>query len=331
MAADRENPRTAVLHDWLRRRGYDPAGLVALAGDAGARRYFRLPTGTGSRVVMDAPGQAGECHAYLRVGRLLSAAGLHVPQVEVADPELGVMVLEDLGDRDYLNALQRGVDAGLMEDALAALVRWQAATRPGVLPAYDDARLRAELELFPAWYVRRHLGVQPDAAWLAVWRSAREALIEAALAQPRVWVHRDYMVRNLLVADPNPGIIDFQDALEGPVTYDLVSLLRDAFIGFPAQAEREWCARYEAMAREAGVALPDDLPRALDWMGAQRHLKVLGVFARLWHRDGKPRYLRDAPRFMGYLSRELAAYPALAGLRGLLAALPAPEVPSCRP
>ena len=322
--ADKRQRQVAA---WLTRQGLDPAGLTPLAADAGTRRYFRLATPDGPRVIMDAPEQPLACQAYLRIGGLLGTAGVHVPAVTAADPDAGVMVLEDLGDNSYLDALAGATATAdaLMEAALEALVRLQAATRPDVLPVYDAARLQAELALFPAWYVRRHLGVQPDSAWMAAWQRSCRLLVAAALEQPRVWVHRDFMARNLLVATPNPGVIDFQDALLGPVTYDLVSLLRDAFIDFPPAAEARWCARYAEYAQDAGIALPAQLAAAVDWMGVQRHLKVLGIFARLRYRDGKPRYLADAPRFLAYLERELAPYPALAELRELLAALPRPE------
>ncbi|MDR9454636.1 MAG: phosphotransferase [Spiribacter sp.] len=318
-----EDARQRFVANWLVENGFDPASLVALGADASARRYFRLQTPAGGRVVMDAPDQVAVCEAYLRVRRLMEAAGVHVPAVDRADAQAGVMVIEDLGGTDYLAALRRGEPAEpLLDDALVALVRWQAATASAVLPAYDADRLQAELDLFPTWYVRQHLGLEPDTQWWAEWRSAGEGLILAATKQPQVAVHRDFMARNLLVSQPNPGVIDFQDALTGPVTYDLVSLLRDAFFDFPPAAERAFIARYEAAARAAGIALPDPLDEAIDLMGAQRHLKVLGIFARLAYRDDKPGYLDDAPRFLAYLARELAPYPAYAGLRAMLDALP---------
>lgn len=310
---------------WLAAAGLDPSGLAPLGADASMRRYFRLETAAGSRVVMDAPDQASDFEAFLRVGALMRAAGLHAPRVDRADPEAGVMLLEDLGDTSYLAALKAGETADrLVDEALSALVRWQAATETGQLPPYDAQQLQRELDLFPDWYVTRHLGQTPGANWWAQWQAGCEALIAAATAQPQVWVHRDFMARNLMVSEPGPGVIDFQDALLGPVTYDLVSLLRDAFIDFPADLEQHWVARYADYARQAGVALPASLPEAVDLMGAQRHLKVLGIFARLAHRDGKSGYLADAPRFLAYLDRELAPYPDFAALRGLISDLPVP-------
>ncbi len=319
--------RQAAMQAWLEGSGIDSAGLLPLAADAGGRRYFRLPVADGSRVIMDAPDQTEACRAFLQVRDLMAAAGLHVPRVEMADPQRGFMMLEDLGAQSYLAAFQDGQAARLMEDALSAFVRWQAATRADPLPRYDHRLLRQELDLFPQWYVQRHLGLEPNHGWWARWRAGSQQLVDAATGQPQVWVHRDFMARNLLVSAPNPGIIDFQDAMLGPVTYDLVSLLRDAFFGFSPDQERHWIARYEALANASGVPVPDDLPMALYWMGAQRHLKVLGVFARLRYRDGKPRYLTDASRFIAYLDRELSTHAALMDLHELIQSLPAPGEP----
>ncbi|QGM22211.1 phosphotransferase [Spiribacter sp. 2438] len=316
--------RQAAMQAWLEASSIDSTGLLPLAADASSRRYFRLPVADGSRVVMDAPDQTEACRAFLQVRDLMAAAGLHVPRVEMADPQRGFMVLEDLGSQSYLAAFQDGQVDPLMEDALSTLVRWQAATRADPLPRYDHRRLRRELDLFPQWYVQRHLGLELNAEWWARWHAGSQRLVEAATRQPQAWVHRDFMARNLLVSAPNPGVIDFQDAMLGPVTYDLVSLLRDAFFEFSPDQERYWIGRYAALARTAGVAIPDDLPMALDWMGAQRHLKVLGVFARLHHRDDKPRYLTDASRFVAYLDRELSPHAALADLHDLIRSLPAP-------
>jgi len=313
------------LRDWLANQLAYEGPLETIAGDAGTRAYYRLTELKPERVVMVAPDQPQACQAYLKVGELLAQAGLHVPRVEAVDLNAGFMLLEDLGRVDYLAALSGAQAPALMDSAIDALVRWQAATQPDVLAHYNAERLRAELDLFPSWYVQQHLGLQPDAHWYARWSRGCEQLIAAACAQPQVWVHRDFMARNLMVSDPNPGIIDFQDALTGPVTYDLVSLLRDAFMSFSAADEARWIDRYQHRALAAGIALPADLPRAMDWMGAQRHLKVLGIFARLRYRDQKPRYLDDAPRFWGYLRRELGAYAELADFAALLDDLPAPS------
>ena len=314
--------RDRVMADWLRRQGVDPARCRPLGGDASTRRYCRVTTPGGARVVMDAPGQASTCEAFLHVQRLMTGAGLHVPRVEAADSGLGFMLLEDLGRVDYLATLAGGERERLLDDALAALIRWQMATRDGVLARFDRARLADELALFPVWYVQRHLGLAPEAGWWQRWQAGSEALIDAAMAQPQVWVHRDFMARNLLVSDPNPGIIDFQDALLGPVTYDLASLLRDAFFSLDPLEEAHWIERYCERARAVGIPLPADPVQAVDLMAAQRHLKVLGIFARLCHRDDKPRYIADAPRFLAYLARELQPYPAFNDLAALIATLP---------
>jgi len=328
VAAPPGDARLAGLRMWLQAvLPSPPHALEPASADASFRRYFRVFHDGGTAVAMDAPPERESCAAFLAVGELLREAGLHAPEVLAADTGRGYLLLEDLGSATYLDVLEGGRAGALMDDAVDALVRWQAASRPGVLPPYDRALLRRELELFPEWYVRVHLGVRPGRAWRDAWAEGCEALIEAALAQPRVWVHRDYMPRNLMPARPNPGIIDFQDAVEGPITYDLVSLLRDAFIDWPPAREQRWIERYRAAAGALGLPVPEPLSPALDRMGAQRHLKVLGIFARLCHRDGKPRYLGEAPRFLGYLARELAPYPELAPLRAAIAELPAPERP----
>lgn len=322
------DPRLAGLEAWLRDvLPAPPRRLETASADASFRRYFRVCHDRGTAIAMDAPPERESCDAFLAVGALLREAGLHAPAVLAADAGNGYLLLEDLGRETYLDVLDGERAGALMDDAVDALVRWQAASRAGVLPPYDRALLQRELDLFPEWYVRVHLGVRPDREWREAWDAGCEALIGAALAQPRVWVHRDYMPRNLMPATPNPGVIDFQDAVEGPITYDLVSLLRDAFVDWPPAREARWVARYRAAARAAGLPVPEPLLPALDRMGAQRHLKVLGIFARLCHRDGKPRYLAEAPRFLGYLARELAPYPELAPLRAALAALPAPGPP----
>lgn len=319
------DPRRAGLEAWLGRVLPEPPQRLEVASaDASFRRYFRVFHARGTAIAMDAPPEREPCDAFLAVADLLHGAGLHAPEILAADRSRGYLLLEDLGRETYLDMLTRpDADAdALMDDAVDALVRWQAASREGVLPPYDRELLQRELDLFPEWYVRRHLGVLPDADWWQAWEAGCERLLAAALDQPRVWVHRDYMPRNLMPAVPNPGIIDFQDAVHGPVTYDLASLLRDAFIDWPPAREARWIRRYAAAARAAGVALPDPLQPALEHMAAQRHLKVLGIFARLHHRDGKPRYLREAPRFRAYLDRELAPYTELAPLRAAIAGLP---------
>ncbi|MBE0626524.1 MAG: phosphotransferase [Burkholderiales bacterium] len=318
--------RTLALQAWLGR--LYPAQewrLEPASADASFRRYFRisLPGHAESRIVMDAPPRQEDCRPFIHVAGLLRQAGLNAPEVLAQDLEQGFLLLTDLGTTTYLAALQRddaGADA-LFGDATDALVTWQLASRPGVLPPYDAALLRRELDLFPDWYLERHLGLrlaQPQ-------REALErmfALILASnLAQPAVYVHRDYMPRNLMLCAPNPGILDFQDAVYGPVSYDLASLVRDAFISWEEERALDWIVRYWEKARRAGLPVGADFGefyRDLEWMGLQRHLKVLGIFARIKHRDGKPGYIEDAPRFLAYVRAVSARYNALGPLAQLL-------------
>jgi len=324
MTATHNRECRRALATWLQGMGLSPPGLTAIAGDAGGRRYYRLATAHGTRVVMDASDEPDSVAPFLRVRALMHAAGLHVPAIHAADPERGFCLLEDLGEASFLQVFrQKGADTA-MEAAIQALVRWQSFELADALPVYTGERLYAELDLFAVWYVQRHLGVQPTPGWWQCWREGCERLVQSALAQPQVGVHRDFMARNLIKSRPSPGVIDFQDALIGPVTYDLASLLRDAFFSWPERQEQYWIQRYQTLAAAAGIPLPDGFAQALDWMAAQRHLKVLGIFARLAHRDGKPAYIADAPRFLDYLATELAGYDALKPLAGLIAALPSP-------
>lgn len=316
--------RLAALLAWARRIGYDVQEWAVASADASFRRYFRLWLDRGPVIAMDAPPEREGCDAFIRIAGLMREAGVNAPRVLAADLARGYLLLDDLGDRSYLDGLQ-GEQAGpLMRAAMDALIRWQAATRPNQLPLYNDATLRRELRLFPDWYLGAHLGWPQAERDTEAWQALEDALVERALAQPRVYVHRDYMPRNLMLSDPMPGVIDFQDALHGPVTYDIASLLRDAFVDWSPGFE-EWCFEYYwHHARAAGVPVHADynaFRRDLDWMGVQRHLKVLGIFARLRYRDAKPRYLAEAPRFTGYLWRETADEPELAGLRRLLEAV----------
>jgi len=317
--------RTLALQTWI--SGLFPAEkwhIEPASADASFRRYFRVSLAERgeSRIVMDAPPQQEDCRPFIAVADLLRRAGLNAPQVLAQDLEQGFLLLTDLGATTYLAALQQDdarADA-LFRDAVDALVTWQLASRPGVLPPYDAALLRRELDLFPDWYLQRHLGL----ALAPQQRQQLErmfALIMASnLAQPAVYVHRDYMPRNLMLSAPNPGILDFQDAVYGPVSYDMASLLRDAFISWEEERALDWIVRYWEKARRAGLPVGADFGdfyRDLEWMGLQRHLKVLGIFARIRHRDGKPGYIEDAPRFVGYVRTVAARYNALAPLAHL--------------
>jgi aminoglycoside/choline kinase family phosphotransferase len=273
---------------------------------------------------MDAPPGKEDVLPYLEVGTLLESLGAHVPRVHESDVVRGLLLLEDLGTTPYLARLEAadGPEA-LYADALRVLADIQvlgtAAARK--LAPYDRAALARELALMPEWFCRRHLGFEPSAAEEEVLANAFEFLISAALGQPQVFVHRDYHSRNLMVlAERNPGIIDFQDALRGPASYDLVSILKDCYISWPRARVEGWVQGYRSMLseRQATVTSPRQFLRDFDLIGVQRHLKVLGVFARLWHRDGKPGYLLDLPRTLNYLRETCALYTELAPLAAFL-------------
>lgn len=315
--------RLAALERWLaaRYRGA-PFSLAPASADASFRRYFRVRLADGtSAIAMDAPPEREDCAPFVRVARLLRDAGLNAPEVLAADLAQGFLLLTDLGALTYLSAFAQRDPDPLMREAIAALVRWQRATRPGTLPPYDEALLCREMALFADWYCARHRRRPLAPAQAEAFAAVQRLLVASALAQPRVYVHRDYMPRNLMVADPNPGVLDFQDAVEGPITYDLVSLLRDAFVSWEEERVLDWTVRYWERARAAGLPVERDFGefwRAFEWMGLQRHLKVLGIFARLYYRDGKPGYLEDTPRFLAYARAVARRYAALAPLARLI-------------
>jgi aminoglycoside/choline kinase family phosphotransferase len=320
------DPRLARLTRWIAGPlGGPPLAVTPASADASFRRYFRATLEDGrSFIAMDAPPEHEDCRPFVHVAALLRAAGVHAPEVIAQDLEQGFLLLADLGTRTYLEALTGENASALMRDAIAALVKWQLATRPGELPPYDEALLRRELALFPEWYVGRHLGRRFDDAQSADWEALCATLVKSALAQPAVYVHRDYMPRNLMVCEPNPGVLDFQDAVIGPISYDIASLTRDAFLSWEEERVVDWAARYWETAKRAQLPVDPDFAefwRAMEWMGLQRHLKVLGIFARLSHRDGKARYVADTPRFLGYARGAARRYGALAPLARLLDAL----------
>jgi aminoglycoside/choline kinase family phosphotransferase len=291
--------------------------LAPASADASFRRYFRVRYADGATLIaMDAPPAHEDCRPFVHVAGLLAAAGLNAPRIEAQDFAQGFLLLTDLGDTTFLAAMnaEPGAASRLFADATTALVRWQMASRPDVLPAYDAALLRRELDLFPEWYVSRHLGIVLQPAQRAVLERTFALVIAANLAQPKVFVHRDYMPRNLMVSDPNPGILDFQDAVYGPITYDVASLFRDAFVSWDEENVLDWTIRYWEKARGAGLPVAEDFAafyRDFEWMGLQRHLKVLGIFARLKYRDGKSGYLEDTPRFVAYVRAVASRYTAL--------------------
>jgi hypothetical protein len=317
--------RLAQIELWVRQQF--PAEAVRIApasADASFRRYFRATferSARASLIVMDAPPAHEDCRPFVHVARVFGAAGVHVPQVLAQDLERGFLLLSDLGTRTYLAELNEASAEVLYRDAIEALVAIQAASRTGVLPEYDRALLERELRLFPDWYVARQLGCPLTQAQQAALEQAFERVLANNLAQPRVYVHRDYHSRNLMVSAPNPGILDFQDAVYGPITYDLVSLLRDAYVEWTEARQLDWCIRYWQQARRAQLPVAADFAafyRDFEWMGVQRQLKVLGIFARLCFRDGKRQYLDDQPLVMKYLRGAVQRYNDLAPLARLL-------------
>ena len=314
--------RRSQLQRWLETElNLSPLALETASADASFRRYFRVRTAAQSLIAMDAPPAQEDCRAFVRVARLMADAGLNVPRVIAQDLERGFLLLSDLGTAGYLQALNADTADALFGDAVDALLRWQLASKPGVLPAYDNALLTRELRLFPEWYVRRHRGRALDAGQDAVLEEMFALIVKNNLAQPAVYVHRDYMPRNLMVCAPNPGVLDFQDAVYGAITYDLASLFKDAFVSWEEERILDWTARYWEKAKRAGLPVAADFAdfyRDFEWMGVQRHLKVLGIFARLHYRDGKRGYLEDTPRFTGYIRAVAARYSELGPLRALI-------------
>lgn len=277
---------------------------------------------------MDSPPELEDVRPWLRVHGLLADGGVRVPTILASDVERGFLLLEDLGNNTFLHRLDADNADALFDAAIAQLLQLQAITPPADLPAYDQTLLQRELGLFEEWFLRRHLGLTLSAQAVATLDHCRRLLVDAALAQPRVLVHRDFMPRNLMPATDGPCVLDFQDAVIGPIAYDPVSLFRDAFLSWPEARVEGWLRGYHARAGEAGLPVPalDQFLRDADWIGVQRHLKVLGIFARLHHRDGKPKYLADAPRFIAYLDAVLPRYPELARLHELLDAVVKPAM-----
>lgn len=323
--------RQAALEHWLAgveaSFALDLATIAPASADASFRRYFRVCSASPAHptlIVMDAPPPQEDCRPFVHVSGLLHEAGLNAPRILAQDLTQGFLLLSDLGRATYLDVLDQDNATRLYRAAFDALIAWQLASRPGQLPPYDNALLQRELDLFPTWYIERHLDMALSPSQQEVLAKTGALLIDGALAQPQVYVHRDYMPRNLMVSDPNPGILDFQDAVYGPLTYDVVSLLRDAFISWDEELQLDWLIYYWENAKRAGLPVRQDFGefyQECEWMGLQRHLKVLGIFARIQYRDGKPRYLADTPRFMQYAHKVAARYKPLHPLARLLDAL----------
>jgi hypothetical protein len=341
--------RQKQLTDWL--SGLYPNETFTLApasADASFRRYFRASFVDGStKVVMDAPPQHEDCKPFIHVGKLFEEAGTHVPHVHAQDLKQGFLLLSDLGNTTYLQALTADNAARLYGAATDALIKIQLASKENELPPYDEALLRRELNLFPEWYIAKHLGITLTEKQSAKLEECFQRILRNNLAQPCVYVHRDYHSRNLMVTEPNaqarfphpnplpegeganeksnfqssPGILDFQDAVYGPITYDLASLFKDAYIKWEEEEIMDWIIRYWEKARKAGLPVREDFGefyRDYEMMGVQRHIKVLGIFARLYHRDGKDGYLKDMPLVMDYLRRACERYIDLKPLLVLL-------------
>ena len=312
----------AWLNTFKDRYGLAPETLEPASSDAGFRRYFRVTGSTGKTfIVMDAPTDKMNSEPFVRIDGLMKAAGLNVPEIYEENLGEGFLLLSDLGRQTYLDVLNEDNAARLFDLATTELVKWQQATRPGVLPEYDHALLERELKLFPEWYVSRHKGFKMTEKQQALVNVVFERIMANNLAEAKVFVHRDFMPRNLMVTDGVPGILDFQDAVMGPVSYDIASLMRDAFVSWGEEFVLDVTIRYWDKARRAGIPVPRDFGvywRDIEWMGLQRHLKILGIFARLNYRDGKPKYLADTPRFIHYVRQTANRYDELKAINWLL-------------
>ena len=307
----------------------EPASVRPASADASFRRYFRVDSRRGaSLIVMDAPPSQEDCRPFVKVARLMQTAGLRVPDILAWDEANGFILLSDLGPSTLMEALhadQPKAALPLFDAAISALLDWQRASQPGVLPPYDTALLRRELELFPTWYLEQHRKLVIDPTLRGQLDQLFERIIARNLEAAPVFVHRDFMPRNLMLppgdAEPRVGVLDFQDAVHGPITYDIASLMRDAFLSWEEDFVLEVTIRYWERARRAGLPVAEDFGefyRAVEWMGLQRHLKVLGIFARLTLRDGKPKYLADTPRFIRYVRATAGRYRELTPLLRLL-------------
>ncbi|MDD4963287.1 MAG: phosphotransferase [Gallionella sp.] len=314
--------RQQQLTDWLNSQfPADSYTLAPAAADASFRRYFRATFADKTLIVMDAPPEHEDCRPFIHVAELFEATGVHVPHIHAQDLAQGFLLLSDLGNTTYLQALNAQTAKPLYTAACDALIQLQLGARTAELPAYDEALLRREMQLFPDWYLAKHLEITMTDAQQAKLAQVFDRILANNLAQPCVYVHRDYHSRNLMVSAPNPGVLDFQDAVFGPITYDLASLFKEAYIQWDEELVMDWLIRYWEKARKAGLPVRADFGefyRDYEMMGVQRHLKVLGIFARLYHRDGKAGYLNDMPLVMHYLRAACVRYIDLKPLLNLL-------------
>jgi N-acetylmuramate 1-kinase len=311
------------LTTWIRTVLPAPlSDLSPASADASFRRYFRARTASASFIVMDAPPSHEDCAPFIQVARLFRAAGANTPEILAENLAEGFLLLTDFGDTTYLSALTDASADSLYRDANSALIRIQSGSRAGELPPYDAELLMREMRLFPDWYLDRHLNIQLDAEQRNVLEQTFQRILTNNLAQAQVYVHRDWHSRNLMLTEAdNPGVLDFQDAVYGPITYDLVSIYKDAYIRWDEERVLDWLVRYWEAARKAGLPVQADFGefyRDFEWMGVQRHIKVLGIFARLCHRDGKTGYLKDMPLVMDYLRRACNRYNGLGDFLRLL-------------
>ena len=312
--------RLSKLKQWLDSLSADTyTDLQPASADASFRQYFRVSNKKGNKtyIIMDAPPEKEDCRPFLQVTELLRNAGVNAPNIIELDLQQGFLLLDDLGSKPYLDNLTEKNADKLYLDAIEALIKMQ--TIDAILPSYDEQLLQTEMDLFETWYVDCHLGVTLDKKQQAILKSTFKILIESAMEQPQVFVHRDYHSRNLMVTtDNNPGVIDYQDAVIGPITYDLVSLFKDCYIEWPRERVELWLELYLARITPARLIDKETLLRWFDLMGVQRHLKVLGIFARLNHRDGKSQYLDDLPLTLKYVINACDNYPQLQPLKKLL-------------
>lgn len=304
--------------------------LTPASADASFRRYFRARTASASFIVMDAPPSHEDCAPFIHVARLFRAAGANTPEILAENLAEGFLLLSDFGDTTYLSVLTEATADALYRDANSALIKIQSSSRPGELPPYDAELLTREMRLFPDWYVERHLNLRLDAEQRNVLDQTFQRILTNNLAQAQVYVHRDWHSRNLMLTPAdNPGVLDFQDAVYGPITYDLASIYKDAYIRWDEERVIDWLVRYWEAARKADLPVNSDFGefyRDFEWMGVQRHIKVLGIFARLCHRDGKTGYLKDMPLVMDYLRRACNRYNGLGDFLRLLDALEGKQV-----
>jgi hypothetical protein len=313
--------RLTLLNRWLEQSGYRDYRLQRASEDASFRSYLRLEANGKSLIVMDAPPAQEPCDRFIDIANRLRAAGLNAPEIIASNLQDGFLLLTDFGADDYLSRLNPQSEPSLYADALAALLTMQSGTNTGGLPDYDEALLLREMDLFHDWFLGELLGIELGPAQQSLWLQTRQLLVDNALAQPRVFVHRDYHSRNLMVVEQdNPGILDFQDAVYGPITYDLVSLLRDCYIAWPVERVRELVSQYFDSARDNGLIDVEGAQffRWFNLMGIQRHLKAVGIFSRLKIRDGKSRYLNDIPRTLGYIEQVSGGEMSMLGLLRLL-------------